>query len=120
MNEWLSLLWVIVCVILIIGLAYWSTKFLAGRGRLGAFGAAKGTEQFKVLAKLTLGKEQMLALVQAGERFFLLGVTPSAISTLAEFSQEEAGSWLDKQEGQPVPPSFREALQKVLQQRRQR
>ena len=120
MGAWLSLLWVLFCVVVIIGLAYWVTKQMARRGGIAAFGAAKGTEQFQVLARLALGKEQMLVLVQAGERYFLLGVTQSAISTLAELDREEAQAWFAKQGEQAAPPSFREALQKVLQQRRQR
>ena len=105
--PFLSLLWVLVCVILILGLAYWFTKYIGGRGKLGgAFGAGRGTEQLKVLARLTLGRDQALAIVQAGERYFLLGVTASAISTLAELTGEEAEVWL-KREEPPAPPSFR-------------
>ena len=118
-GTWLTLFWVIVCVVLIIGLAYWFTKHVAGRG-VGRFSAwAKGSEQLKVLARLSLGKEQQITLVQAGERFFLLGVTASAISNLAELTKEEAASWTQKPD-QPPPPSFREALRIVLQQKRQR
>lgn len=120
MNTWLSLLWVLICVVVIIGLAYWFTRYMASRGGLGALGVSKGNEQFRVLARLALGKDQALVVVQAGERYFLLGVTQSSVSTLAELTQEEAGPWLTKPDAQAVPPSFREALQKVLQQRRQR
>lgn len=118
-STWLSLLWVVACVILIIGLAYWFTKFVVGRGRLGGFGMSGGGEQFKVLARLNLGREQMLVMVQAGERCLLLGVTTASISTLAEFTPEEAQIWT-KTQGQPAPPSFKEALHTILQQKRQR
>ena len=118
-STWLSLLWVLVCVVLIVAMAYWFTKYVVGRGRLGAFGAARGTEQLKVLARLGLGKDQTVLLVQVGERYFLLGATPSAISNLAELTAEEARSWTEKPD-QPAPPSFGEALRTVIQQRRQR
>ena len=120
MNTWLSLLWVLVCVVVIIGLAYWFTKYMGSRGVLGALGAAKGNEQFRVLARLALGKDQTLVMVQVGERYFLLGVTQSAVSTLTELTREEASPWLTRPDTQAAAPSFREALQKVLQQRRQR
>ena len=118
-NTWLSLLWVLVCMVLIVALAYWFTKYVVGRGKLGAFGAARGTEHLKVLARLGLGKDQMVILVQAGERYFLLGVTPSGISNLAELTAEEARPWTEKPD-QPAPPSFGEALRIVIQQKRQR
>ncbi len=117
MKEWLSLVWVLVCVVVIICLAYWFTKYVVGQGRLNGLGMSPGTEQFKVLARLNLGREQMLVLVRAGERCFLLGITPSAISTLAEFTREEAELWQAAQEP-PAAPSFREALRTVLQQKK--
>ena len=116
-NPWLALLWVAVCVVLILGLAYWFTRFVAARGLPGGFGAS-GSEQLQILARLSLGKDQMLAVVRAGERYFLLGITAAGISNLAEFTEEEAGSWAAAAEGQPVPPSFREALRTVIQQKK--
>lgn len=117
-NTWLSLLWALVCVVLILGLAYWFTKRVAAPGGLGALVAAPGTEQLKVLARLALGKEQLLVVVQAGERYFLLGVTQSAVSTLAEFTREEAEAWFAGPDGPAAPPSFLEALRTVIEQKR--
>ena len=119
MEEWIALLRTILCAILIIGLAYWFTKYVAGRTGAGMFGVMKGTEQFRALARLSLGRDQALVLVQVGGRYFLLGVTPAAVSNLAEFTKEEAETWPGNQE-QPAPPSFGEALRTVLQQKRQR
>ena len=119
-ESLLSLLWVLLCVVVIVALAYLFTRYAAGRGGLGMMGMAGGGQQFKVLARLALGREQAAVLVQAGERYFLLGVTQSAISTLAEFTPEEAEAWRKTQAEQPAPPSFREALQSVLHQKRGR
>lgn len=119
----LSLFWTFACVVLIIGLAYWFTRHVAGRGWLTGMGMPGGKDGFQVLAQLTLGKEQKLLLVQAGERYFLLGATASTITLVAEFTQEEARSWRSKpDEGVPAaqPPSFREALQIVLKQKKRR
>ena len=80
---------------------------------------AGGGERFKVLTRLSLGREQSLALVQAGERYLLLGVTPSGVSLVAELTQEEAQA-LYASPDQPAPPSFREALRTVLKQRKPR
>lgn len=117
-STWLSLLWVAVCVVVILVLAYWFTRYVAVRGFPGAQ-SFRESEQFKVLSRLALGREESLALVRAGERYFLLGITPTGISNLAEFSREEAEGWLNAQEAQPAPPSFRDAVQQVLEQRKQ-
>jgi flagellar protein FliO/FliZ len=126
-SIWLSLLWTVICLIVILGLAYWVSRYVA-RGGMGRFGPGRGTEHLRVLAQLTLGKEQRLALVQAGSRYFLLGVTQSQINTLAEFTREEAEQWQSRPEGETgpdggtgqTPPSFGEALHRVLQERKGR
>lgn len=115
----LSLLWLVVCCAVVLGLAYWFTKHVVGRGRLGNLGVGGGTGNLRVLDQLALGKDQRLLVVRAGERFLLLGVTASGISTLAEFTPEEAEAWLaaEKTHSEQCPPSFTEALQKVLKQK---
>lgn len=114
----LSLLWLVICCALVLGLAYWFTKYVVGRGRLGKLGAGGGTENLRVLSQLSLGKDQRLLVVRAGERFLLLGVTASGISMLAEFTPEEAETWIAAEKNQTEqPPSFTEALQKVLKQK---
>lgn len=118
-NPWLSLLWVILCVVLIVGLAYWFTRYVAARGFPGGPGF-RGTDQLRALARLSLGRDEALVIVQAGERYFLLGVTPAGISNLAEFTGEEAARWTAGQEEQPAPPSFLEAMRTVIQQKKQR
>jgi flagellar protein FliO/FliZ len=118
----LSLLWVLVCVIVILGLAYWVTRSVAAADRRGLFGTSKGTDHLAVLSRLTLGKEQQLVLIRAGDRYLLLGVTTAQMTTLAEFTKEEAESWQTQQD-QPTdqaPPSFGQALRTVLQQKGRR
>ncbi len=121
-NPIVSLLWMIVSVIVIIGLAYWLTKYVAGRGGLGAFGPLKAGGGLEILAQLPLGRDQKLLVAQAGERYFLLGVTASEISMLAEFTAEEAALWRDRTgtEETSATPSFRQALNTVLRQKGRR
>ena len=119
LDHILSLIWLLVCVLVIIALAYLFTRYVAGRSGLGGLGMAGGGERFKVLTRLSLGREQSLALVQAGERYLLLGVTPSGVSLVAELTQEEAQA-LYASSDQPAPPSFGEALRTVLKQRKPR
>lgn len=121
-NPLLSLLWMVVSVAIIIGLAYWFTRYVAGRGGFGAFGPLKAGEGLEILAQLPLGREQRLVVVRAGERWFLLGATASEISVLTEFTAEEAALWQERAEAQEKreTPSFREALNTVLRQKGRR
>ena len=118
-NPIFSLLWMVVSVIVIIGLAYGFTKYVAGRGGLGVFGPLKAGGGLAILAQLPLGREQKLVVAQAGERYFLLGVTGSDITMLAEFTAEEAALWRRQAEteDQSGTPSFRQVLNTVLRQK---
>lgn len=112
-----SLAGTILAVLLIIGLAYWFTKHVAGSGALGGFRAGAGNGQMKVLGQLSLGKDQRLAVVAVGAQFYLLGITPGGISLVAELTEEEADLW--RQEQAPPPPSsFREALKSYTRQKK--
>lgn len=121
-SPFLSLLWMIVCVVVIIGLAYWVTRYVAGRGGLGAFGPLKAGEGLELLAQLPLGRDQRLVVVRVGERCLLLGVTAAGITLLTELTEEEAALWRNQSEGakKRETPSFREALDTVLRQRGRR
>ncbi len=89
-----ALLWLLVSVIVILGLAYWVTKHLAGGNMFGNLGAASVQCKLELLARLPLGKGQSLLVVRTGSRCFLLGVAQSSISLLAEFTQEDLETWI--------------------------
>ncbi len=118
-NTLLSLVWMLFCVLVIVVLAYLFTKYIAGRGSAAVI-ASGGTEQFRVLARLPLGREQSAALVKAGEKYLLLGVTSSEVTLLKELTQAEAESMMAAPPGQPSSPSFGEALRTVLKQKKPR
>ena len=109
-NPWTSLLWMLVCVTLITGLAYWFTKNVLGRQNFGR------NENFSVLSSFPVGKNQRIALIRAGERYFLLEIAEQNITKLAELSKEEAACWEQKQqEDRPTfGQAFREQMDKKL------
>ena len=101
-------------------LAYLFTRYVAGRGG-GMAGLSGASERFKVLSRLSLGREQGVMLVKAGEKFLLLGVTPAGITLLKELTQEEADAICPPPDPDlPPPPSFGEALRTVLKQKKPR
>ncbi|MCI8689718.1 MAG: flagellar biosynthetic protein FliO [Oscillibacter sp.] len=108
-----SLLWLTGILLLILALAYVSTRFLATRS-----GIAQPGKHIQILEQQMLGRDQKLALARVGERWFLLGIAPSGVSLVAEFTAEEAASW--QAEAQEGRPSFWEAVVKVMDQKGRR
>ena len=115
----MSLLGMVVSVVLVLGAAYWFTRYVVGRGS-GVLGPLTGSGAIRLHGQLSLGKDQKLVLAQVGERWFLLGVTAAGISMLAEFTAEEAASWQREPETPGTGPNFREAVRQVMEQKRRR
>ena len=118
LSSLFSLIWLLVCVLVVIVLARLFTKYVAGRS--GVVGGAGGSERFRVLSRLSLGRDQSAVLVKAGEKYLLLGVTASEITVLKELTAEEAEAVYALPPDQPAPPSFGEALRAVLKQKKPR
>lgn len=116
------MLWILVSVAVILGLAYWVTRRVAGSAALSGFRAGGAKRGIEVLSRLALGKDKMLLIVRAGKRCFLLGVSAGSITTLAEFTQEEAAYWSEPEEEgkQGEKPDFREVLRGIVQRKERR
>ncbi len=115
-------LWLLTAVVLIMGLAYLFTRYVAGT-RSPLIGRGKSGKMLHIVEQTYLGRDRQVVLIQAGDRYFLLGNTPTQITTLAELSAEEVAAWREKErqtgeEGQP--PSFTQSLQEILKQRGRR
>ena len=112
----LSLLWALFVTCLILALAYFATRFLAGR--MAAGGLARG-RRLTVLEQTAMGKDQKLLLVRLDDRVYFLAVTPGGASVLRELTEEENAAW---QASQPLPSaeagSFAQALRRVMEQRK--
>ena len=119
-----ALLGMLAAVVAVLLLAWLFTRRLAGRVPGMARFLPGRDGKLRVLERLPLGREQYLAVVQAGEALLLLGVTPSQISLVRELSAEEAAAWMREAENEPpsggpeANPPFREALREVLKQRK--
>lgn len=117
-----EILWLLIAVVLVMGLAYLFTRYVAGNHSLLS-GRGKSEKMLRVVEQTYMGRDRQIVLVQAGDRYFLLGNTPTQITTLAELSPEEIEAWREKErqmgeEGQS--PSFAQALQEILKQRGRR
>ncbi len=112
MGNVLPLLGMLAVVVLILAAAHYTTKWIALHGTPG-LAAARGDEKFRVLRVVSLGKDGQAALLQAGDRCLLLGVTPGSVTLLRELDEEEAARWIGGETADAAaPPSFLEALQR--------
>ena len=116
LQDILGLLWALAAVVVVLVLAYLFTKHVGGRLLLGSRYRGR---HIAVLEQAAVGRDQRLLLVQVGERIYLLGATPGGITCLKELDPEQTAGWV----GEDDPPTgekmeFREALRRVLEQRK--
>ena len=119
-QVWSFWLLTILSIVVILGMAYWATRFVAGNRTLSQLGWKRGSKQMEILAQLTMGKDQSLAVARVGKQYFLLGVTANQISLLSEISAEDAAAWEEPEGTEVQPPHFREAFMDVLKQKTRR
>ncbi|MGE5676480.1 MAG: flagellar biosynthetic protein FliO [Pseudomonadota bacterium] len=79
-----GILYFIFMTAVILGAAYYVTRFIAKRG----FGVS-GNKNIKVVESINLGIDKSLLLVKVGEQYMLLGSTQKNISLLAEIDKEK-------------------------------
>ena len=111
----LTLLSALAAVVAILALSYWFTKNVVGRSNLGAFSARQGVN-LQVIETLPLGREHRIVALRAGERYILLGVTESVVTTITELTAEEVENW--KREPQEGSTSFKQAFLASLERKR--
>ena len=92
MPPILSALGLLAAVLLVLAGAYVFTRW-AGRGLGFAPGGAGGRGRLQALDRLALGRDQAILVIRAGERYLLLGSTPTGITLLTELSREEGERW---------------------------
>lgn len=115
-SPWVSLIALVAATVAVIAMAYWFTRHIVGGLQWNGFELQQKGGQLNVLAQISLGKEQRVAVLRAGERFFLVGIAPQSVSLLAELTKEDAGAWLKEP---PTGPArdipFQQALLEKLQ-----
>ena len=117
-----EVLWLLIAVVLVMGLAYLFTRYVAGNKTLLSVRGKNG-KLIHVLEQTYMGRDRQIVLVQIGDRYFLLGNTEDRISTIAEFSEEEVERWREKERQmgeESRSPSFAQSLQDIVKQRSRR
>lgn len=97
--------------LLIIAGAYFSTKFLSVKSA----GFMKG-KYMQVKERLPLGRDKNLLLVQAGSRYFVVGVTAQTMQVLGTLEEGELTPIPQAEQDKQAFPSFRDWLTKAKRQ----
>lgn len=97
-SQILSVLGLLAVILLVLAGAYFFTRWAGQNMGGGLFTAVRGG-RLQVLDRASIGRDQALLVVRAGQRYLLLGSTPAGLTLLAELTREEGESWEP-----PVPP----------------
>ena len=102
--------------VLILALAYWTSRWVGSHAAPGQSGwlGGMGNGNFRVLARIGVGRSACLLVVRVRERCLLLGVTDGGITLLKEWEGEEADAWLAET---PADNAFMSVLRDALRQR---
>lgn len=98
---------------LVLGLAYFTSRWLSRQG-----GLRQQSGVMRLVGQLPLGARPSAAILQVGERRFLLGVTDQEVRLLAELETEEGEPDSGRgEEGKAAPDwrRFRELMGRYLQ-----
>ena len=114
----LSVFGLLAVVLLVLAAAWLFTRW-AGKNLGGGFAGILGSSgRIEILDRASLSRDQALLVVKAGERYLLLGSTPSGLSLLAELTAEEGENWRppaspEKQQGL----DFRALMQRLREKK---
>ena len=101
-----SVFFVLLCLVLVLVLAYQSIRLL-GR-RVGSAGSAAGS--IKVLDRLPLAQDQTLYIVEAAGKTLLLGATPQGVRLVCELDPSALPKTPPANQGPGQAGSFGELL----------
>ena len=86
MDSFLAFLKVVGSLLLVLVLAYGSLRYLVPLLQRGGISVQRNLE---IIERLAVAPRISLCLVKVGNRYFLIGITPTKISYLQEISAEE-------------------------------
>ena len=97
----LNLIRALGCVILVLLLAYWCSRFLGKN-----WSRVSGTRELKVIDQLQIGQDKRILLVKLREHTYLIGVSQAGITLLTEAE----GDFADPELSTEKPMDFKEII----------
>lgn len=117
--DWLSLIGMVLCVVVILYLAYWFTRRIA----MGNFnGVATSSGHMRLYDRLPLGQNKSVVVARVGLRWLVLGVSDDQITLLTELTEEESRIWRQAKQGgsETAAPKFADIISDVLRKKNDR
>ncbi len=102
------LLQVVIMLIIVVALAYFSTKWIASAKLINRSNSA-----INIIDSVGVGINASILLIKVGDQFFLVGLTKERITFLSEVSSENVSSTDIKHDIRP--PLFKDVLQSISQ-----
>ena len=107
-------------MVLVLAGCYLVTRW-AGSGLSVRLGLSGGGGRLRILDRLPMGRDQVILVVQAADRFLILGSSPSGCSLLCELTEEEGAQWLSPPPSdgtaEKAAPDFREMLRRLREKK---
>lgn len=97
-------------IILILYLAYISTKFIGKRYAV----KSGGSKKIKILDSVSVGKDGSIMIVRAGEKVFLVGAASGGINLISELDNAD---FPDEETNAPPVTDFKSAFKSVLEKK---
>ncbi|HBC98738.1 MAG TPA: flagellar biosynthetic protein FliO [Lachnoclostridium sp.] len=116
MNSVISLFSALLLTVVILYLSYVFTRSL-GKG----VGMKRGGTCMQMLDRLPLGQDKAVAIVRAGNHYYLIGIASSQITLLSELSEEDIPEGISAQiplTGAEGYESFKKLLKKYTDRHR--
>lgn len=110
MEKVFTALGILLVLIIILYLSYICTKYVGNKARVGGFGSS--AQNIRVVEQRMMGRESSVAIIQAGNRFLLVGVTPQKVNLLTELDEESLSSESLMMEEDKYAVNFKDMLQK--------
>ena len=112
-GDFFTVVGMLILVVGILVLCWFSTRKLAGLGRLG-----QGGTHIRLLDQASLGQDKAVAIVSVGEKYLLLGIAPGGISVLTELDEASLET-SPVETGGGQMPNFKQILENLKDRKRQ-
>ncbi len=94
MKEFLHISLLFIGFIVVLFAAYYFTKFIGSK-----MSYSNTARHIKVLDRVFLGNDKSICIIQAGKRFFVIGITNHHIELISELNEAELVSISDDSSG---------------------
>ncbi len=106
--SFLTLLWTLICLILILFLAYFSVKLLAKKQRISGAG-----KLIKVLDQVSIGQDKVLVVVKVADKTMLIAMSSNTVTKVCELDNDYCEKFILQNPVMPFSEVLKSAFNKT-------